>query len=184
MTEAEKVMFEGCHVCLGKEAPYKNNTFVYCDGQGCGLVVHQRCYGISSVPKGEWFCKPCEENVDPSSLKCRLCPLKGGAMKRIKGGADWSHIVCALYFSEVTFDDVNRMEGIKIEGIPKNKYNLECYICNRAFGACIKCHHKGCDKSMHATCAHIGGYLKEVDKRDYIDYRGYCDLHLPKGKHT
>ena len=191
MAEAmECSKFEGCHVCLDDNAS-ENNLLVYCDGQSCELAAHQFCYGISSVPSGQWFCKTCEENIEPKSLECRLCPLKGGAMKRIKGTDDWSHIICALYVPEVTFEDVNLMESIIIDSIPENKYELECYICeeeNRPkcaqYGACMKCSKSGCSRGMHATCAQIKGQIMEVTNGRQVEtkYCGYCHEHLPKKK--
>jgi len=182
--------FEGCHVCLDDNAS-ENNLLVYCDGEHCELAAHQFCYGISKVPPGHWFCKTCEENIEPKSLECRLCPLKGGAMKRIKNNEGWSHIICALYVPEVTFEDVNLMESIMVGGIPEDKYELECYICNSegrrkcaAYGACMKCSKHGCSRGMHATCAQIKGLIMEVTNSRQVEtkYCGYCHEHLPKNK--
>ncbi len=56
---------EVCAVCSkpDSEAP---NEIVFCDG--CDLAVHQKCYGILAIPRGEWLCKTCsgeDAAVDP-----------------------------------------------------------------------------------------------------------------------
>ena len=52
-----KAMVGGCCVCAD-DTGYANNLLVYCDG--CDVAVHQGCYGIISVPEGDWFCRRCE----------------------------------------------------------------------------------------------------------------------------
>lgn len=45
-----------CAICAEghSEAP---NQIVFCER--CDIAVHQKCYGISRVPDGEWLCWPC-----------------------------------------------------------------------------------------------------------------------------
>jgi hypothetical protein len=57
--EEEKEMLGGCCVCADDTGFY-NNLLVYCDGVGCHVAVHQGCYGIATIPNGQWFCRPCE----------------------------------------------------------------------------------------------------------------------------
>lgn len=54
-----KQMVGGCCVC-GDDIAFDNNLLVYCDGAGCQVAVHQGCYGIVSIPDGDWYCKRCE----------------------------------------------------------------------------------------------------------------------------
>ncbi len=54
-----KAMVGGCCVCAD-DTGYANNLLVYCDG--CDVAVHQGCYGIITVPDGDWFCRKCEYN--------------------------------------------------------------------------------------------------------------------------
>ncbi|KAA3458046.1 SET domain-containing protein/PHD_2 domain-containing protein/zf-HC5HC2H_2 domain-containing protein [Gossypium australe] len=42
--------------------------------------VHQACYGVSKVPKGQWYCRPCRTNS--KDIVCVLCGYGGGAMTR------------------------------------------------------------------------------------------------------
>ncbi|KAH7671895.1 Histone-lysine N-methyltransferase protein [Dioscorea alata] len=46
----------------------------------CLIRVHQACYGVSKVPKGHWYCRPCK--VKSKNIVCVLCGYGGGAMTR------------------------------------------------------------------------------------------------------
>lgn len=62
------------------EAP---NQIVFCER--CDVAVHQHCYGIATVPDGEWLCEPCREyeeaqlaqGVPPVRARGRSRPLRG-----------------------------------------------------------------------------------------------------------
>ena len=70
-----------CSIC--NDGDYEDdNLIVYCSI--CHITVHQRCYGITVVPKDDWICHSClaYNNVNISNnIVCILCPCKGGAMK-------------------------------------------------------------------------------------------------------
>ena len=57
-----------CDICLLPDGD-DGNEMVFCER--CHICVHQDCYGISVVPSGKWFCKPCSILRRP---KCFLCP--------------------------------------------------------------------------------------------------------------
>ncbi|KAG8656831.1 hypothetical protein MANES_03G012400v8 [Manihot esculenta] len=46
----------------------------------CYIRVHQACYGVSRVPKGHWYCRPCRTSSE--NIVCVLCGYGGGAMTR------------------------------------------------------------------------------------------------------
>lgn len=80
-----------CCACLGDRSD-DSNEIVECDG--CGVTVHEGCYGISesnsvsstasSCSTEPWFCEACRASVhDPD---CELCPNKGGAFKETDCG--------------------------------------------------------------------------------------------------
>ncbi|KAF0905733.1 hypothetical protein E2562_008807 [Oryza meyeriana var. granulata] len=46
----------------------------------CFIKVHQACYGVLKVPRGQWFCRPCKINTQDTV--CVLCGYGGGAMTR------------------------------------------------------------------------------------------------------
>ena len=49
---------EVCVICSNPDTK-RGNQIVFCDG--CDKAVHQKCYGIPRLPKGDWYCKECLE---------------------------------------------------------------------------------------------------------------------------
>ncbi|ELT98173.1 hypothetical protein CAPTEDRAFT_129495 [Capitella teleta] len=180
-----KEMVGGCCVC-SDERGWSENPLVYCDGQQCNVAVHQACYGILTVPSGPWFCRKCESQERTARVRCEMCPLKEGALKRTDTGG-WCHVVCALFIPEAWFGNVQTMEPIILKGLPPERFNKVCYICeesNRAAkatsGACMQCNKNGCKFHFHVTwqkgllCEEAGTYM------DNVKYCGYCSYHYKK----
>ena len=175
-----------CCVCFDDKF-WKENPLVTCDN--CHLTVHQACYGIPKLPDGCWLCQTCESQERMTRVKCELCPLKGGALKRTDTNG-WAHVVCALYIPEVRFADTRTMEPIIISRIPRDKFTKTCHICdegnqvrNASFGACMTCNWSSCKVSFHVTCAQKFGLLTEEDETkdgNTVRYCGYCPNHLTR----
>ena len=175
-----------CSVCFD-EKNWKENPLVFCEG--CNVVVHQACYGILKVPEGMWHCQTCESQERMARVRCELCPLKGGALKRTDNNG-WAHVVCALYIPEVRFANTRTMEPIIISRIPREKYSKSCHICeegnqerNATIGACMSCNWASCRVSFHVTCAQNFGLLtEEEESRDgsTVRFCGYCPTHLAR----
>ena len=66
-----------CHVCWDGVS-YADNQILYCEG--CDVAVHQECYGVRHVPKGDWFCRVCEGAR--AKAKAALAKEKGGGKKK------------------------------------------------------------------------------------------------------
>ncbi|KAI3683972.1 hypothetical protein L1987_84489 [Smallanthus sonchifolius] len=66
-----------CSVC-GSLNNDELNCLLECNR--CLIKVHQACYGISKVPKNDWYCRPCRENA--TNMACVLCGYEGGVMTR------------------------------------------------------------------------------------------------------
>lgn len=183
-----KEMVGGCCVC-SDDRGWAENPLVYCDGQGCTVAVHQACYGIVTVPIGNWYCRKCESQERSIKVRCELCPNKEGALKPTDNDA-WAHVVCALYIPEVRFGNVTTMEPIILAQIPQERYNKTCYICeersrSRAnVGACMQCNKAGCRQQFHVTCAQGLGLLCEEASNymENVKYCGYCHHHYTKLK--
>lgn len=107
-----------CVVC-GDGASVAPNVIVFCER--CDIGVHQCCYGVATIPAGEWLCWPClrhEEGLEArgvprpqirpprwqrkarSTLEggsadtpCALCPNRGGAYRATADGKQWVHEV-------------------------------------------------------------------------------------------
>jgi len=184
-----KPMLGGCSVCM-IEIGWDNNPLVYCDGKSCTVAVHQACYGIVLVPEESWFCKSCEAGNLTKTVKCCLCPYKGGALKTTGNKNEWAHVVCALYIPEVEFKNVETMEPILTNKVPEERYEQCCKICEEhddssysKKGACVKCSKSGCKVNFHVTCAQIKGLLCErTGGSNTTKYCGYCEQHISKSK--
>jgi len=102
--QLEQDMDAVCDVCGDGEVTI-SNQILFCEA--CNVAVHQRCYGIETIPEGDYFCKAClyfnrdeevksRENNRPKPLgmpaprpaplplpiSCELCPRKQGAFVR------------------------------------------------------------------------------------------------------
>ncbi|XP_052247304.1 zinc finger protein zfp-1-like isoform X1 [Dreissena polymorpha] len=185
-----KEMVGGCCVC-SDERGWAENPLVYCDGNGCSVAVHQACYGIIQVPTGPWFCRKCESQERAARVRCELCPLKDGALKRTDNGG-WCHVVCALFIPEAWFANVQTMERIMLKNVPPDRFNRMCYICEEngkelskaSSGACMQCNKNGCKQNFHVTCAQAQGLLCEESGSygNNVKYCGYCNHHYKKLK--
>ncbi|CAF2388938.1 unnamed protein product [Rotaria sp. Silwood2] len=183
MTNHEELV-GGCCVCSDDQG-FSNNVLVYCDGKGCTVACHTACYGIVSIPDGDWYCRRCE--VGAIQAPCRLCPLKEGAMKQTSDG-NWAHVICALYIPEVSFGNDETMEPIILSRIPSIRYGQPCSICiqngrsksDAIKGACCECRVKNCSQLFHVTCAQQAGLLYEDVRKNNCQYPIYCEYHRPK----
>jgi len=53
---------EVCTMC-SKPDSKRGNEIIFCDN--CDRAVHQKCYGVKDIPKGDWFCRNCsQDNVE------------------------------------------------------------------------------------------------------------------------
>lgn len=166
-----------CDVCRSPDSE-EGNEMVFCDS--CNICVHQACYGITTIPSGQWLCRPCGEHVKPG---CVLCPNMGGAMKCTPSGHKWAHVSCVLWIPEVSIGCAERMEPItKISAIPPSRWNLICILCRERTGACIQCSVKTCKTAYHVTCAFKHGLemraiIEDENADDGVKLRSYCQKH-------
>lgn len=61
--------------------------------------------------------------------QCMLCPLKGGAMKKVmRYNSDcekdsWVHVSCALWIPEIEIGDIDSLSQINIKRILPERWN-------------------------------------------------------------
>ncbi|KAL4402205.1 MOZ/MORF histone acetyltransferase complex protein [Malassezia pachydermatis] len=174
-----------CAICDDNECE-NLNAIVFCDG--CNLAVHQECYGVPYIPEGQWLCRKCTVSPD-RPVSCVLCPNEGGAFKQTTEGA-WAHLLCAMWIPETGVGNTVYMEPIDgIKAIPKARWRLRCYLCNKKGGACIQCEHRSCFTAFHVMCARHAGLLIQPRHRSDDDeetedtkpetWAAYCHHHLP-----
>ncbi|KAI8089713.1 uncharacterized protein BX664DRAFT_140084 [Halteromyces radiatus] len=152
-----------CAVCHA-DRPGPKNPIIFCDGRDCNIPVHKRCYGVGSVPKGDWFCQRCECKLKKKPTNVICCPMQTGAFKYtiIPGG--FMHVVCAMWNKNIDHTSqlyaVNKRQLDVDVSLIKIHFFLfshtlfffvcflyqECDICHKTKGLCIKCQRPGCSK--------------------------------------
>ena len=82
LTTVPEHLKENCMVCFDGEDE-EDNLIIFCDG--CNVAVHQKCYGVHEIPKGDWYCTLCEhrnnmkaEGTEEDEVECPFCPMKDG----------------------------------------------------------------------------------------------------------
>ncbi|EPB92993.1 hypothetical protein HMPREF1544_00067 [Mucor circinelloides 1006PhL] len=108
---------DACNVCEGDNSPSKN-PIIFCDGKGCNMPVHKRCYGLKQVPDGDWFCQRCENKKKKKATNIICCPVQTGAIKKTKLQDKYMHIVCALWNKDID----NTVEPYPV---PENQLNKQ-----------------------------------------------------------
>lgn len=106
-----------CCVCNDHEGG-EDDPLVLCDG--CNMAAHQHCYGISELPVATWLCARCVRRE--SNSMCVLCGGRYGGMKPTADG-HWVHVVCALWFPEVSCKDFLRDPVSGIDKIQSDRWN-------------------------------------------------------------
>jgi len=170
-----------CAVCRSTDGD-PSDPIVFCDG--CDLMVHAACYGsplAQSIPEGDWFCSLCSDKAakkgKPARPPCRLCPARGGAMKRTTDGA-WAHISCALLVPEVFFQDPDGRDAIDCSLVPARRFSKQCYICESSRGCALECSQPKCDLGFHVSCGLNGGLCIEYrEEKGGGVVAGFCREH-------
>lgn len=76
----------------------------------CNIPVHQKCYNVSVIPKGDWYCQPCAQakmteekksgqktnDAPVPTATCQLCLKTGGALQQCEDSS-WVHVLCAKF---------------------------------------------------------------------------------------
>lgn len=181
-----------CCACLGDRSD-DTNEIVECDG--CGVSVHEGCYGVSdsgsvsstvsSCSTEPWFCEACK--AGQTNPVCELCPNKGGIFKETDVGK-WVHLVCALYVPGVAFGEVDQLSSVTLFEMPYSKWGAKtCSVCDDArfarTGVCIGCDAGMCKTYFHVTCAQSNGLLSEAhsEEVDHADpFYAHCKIHSDK----
>jgi hypothetical protein len=170
-----------CDVCHSPDSE-DTNEMVFCDG--CNMCVHQACYGIEKIPRGNWLCSPCAFGGSSFKPECVLCPNIGGALKATKNYRNWAHVSCALWIPETGFANPNRMEPIvNLNQIMPTRWQLVCNICKEKRGCCLQCTEKRCHAAFHVTCAFKNNLEMQTilsEDNDDIIFRAYCSTHTKK----
>lgn len=172
-----------CAVCDDGDCE-NTNAIVFCDG--CDLAVHQECYGVPFIPEGQWLCRKCQL-IGRGTPTCIFCPNVDGAFKQTANPQRWSHLLCAIWIPEVSLGNTTFMEPVMdVEKVPKQRWKLQCYICDQKMGACIQCGNKNCYSAFHVTCARRAKLFLRMKSAhsgpanvDASVLKAFCHKHVP-----
>ena len=176
--EEEQEEGETCNICgYGYSEP--DDQLVFCDH--CNLAVHQSCYGIATLPEGDWMCSVCTHGKSPSSTHCYICNKSDGAMHCTENGI-FVHLICVFYTPELSLNFTG--PEVLVEGInriSRERAQLVCSICGMKGGGCVQCSSRHCSIAYHPYCAQQAGYLLTSDEKGgQFMYLSYCKSHTQK----
>ncbi len=147
-----------------------NDIFYECEK--CKISVHQNCYGILTNNSENWLCDACAvmSKEESENLDCILCPVKGGAMKRVYLPENCQFIKNLKKIRKNEFD------------LEKNTYNSVCIIpkinsdisqTKRAWA------HLSCvlwNPDIEIKDTHEDTKIKFVDSLSYSKFLEKCDI--------
>uniref|UniRef100_A0A1J3GMS1 Protein Jade-3 n=1 Tax=Noccaea caerulescens TaxID=107243 RepID=A0A1J3GMS1_NOCCA len=165
-----------CDICRRSETIW--NLIVVCSS--CKVAVHMDCYKCAKESTGPWYCELCAESTGSfnfwekpdSSTECTLCGGTTGAFRKATNG-QWVHAFCAEWSLESTFrrGQINPVQGL--ESLAKNIST--CCVCQRIYGACVKCSYGNCQTTFHPSCARSAGFHMAGGGK--LPHKGYCEKH-------
>lgn len=158
-----------CDIC-GYDDENETDSKVTC--QGCGVVVHQSCYGEDDKTT-KWLCTKCT-NME-FNAKCEFCGDKNGIFK-LTDCNEWIHAICA--FANKTLGVINNKSKEPIDTSRYEPIEGICECCKEGSNTLVECCFKGCQKAFHIPCACGSKYI------DILNKVIYCDEHNPLSKGT
>lgn len=181
-----------CHYCSYGDMGDPLNILIKCCS--CGMVVHQRCYGVQEEVDSSWLCSWCKwKNIVDLSIDkpCLLCPKQGGALKPVRkrglgseneeSKAEFAHLFCCQWMPEVYLDNIRTMEPImNMNELKDTRRKLICYLCKVKYGACVRCSNGSCRTSFHPICAREARHRMEIWGKigsDEVELRAFCSKH-------
>lgn len=160
--------FEYCDVC-GKNTNNDSKRMIIC--QGCGISVHEDCYGVVESPGKRWLCKKCIFYFEDG--ECAFCNRKDGILKKTDNNK-WAHVICALLHPDLSFCNTNIRDPIETVDLVPIEGN--CKICNEKSSYLINCAYEGCTQFYHPSCC------SELYYSDLNNSVTYCNDHNPLHK--
>ncbi|KAJ2901965.1 uncharacterized protein MKZ38_001155 [Zalerion maritima] len=133
---------EPCSIC-GKPETTKANDILFCDK--CDIAVHQKCYGVKTVPKGDWFCRKCSGEEPEPKLPTKKTRGNGNDSK--KEPADPQP-------QEEEESDENDVDSVPcgICGNPDTEPGDDIIFCDN------------CEFAVHQKCYHV----PEIPEGDWL----------------
>ncbi|KAL6515595.1 hypothetical protein OROHE_018629 [Orobanche hederae] len=162
-----------CHYCSNGDTGDHSNLLIKCSF--CGMVVHQRCYGVQDDVDSSWLCSWCKlKNVIDLSTTtpCMLCPKQGGALKPVQkmgfgsnnvlSKVEFAHLFCCQWMPEVYLENTRTMEPImNMDELKDTRRKLICYLCKVKRGVCVRC--SNAMNGRYATLTAIAMLFPTID---------------------
>ena len=152
--------------CICNNGDIEQNQLLFRCEQ-CGLVVHQNCYGAQEQDLKNWVCDPCKEmpKEDIYNLECFLCPVKGGAFKKVELPIESTFYKRIMEYkhNKNTLPNYNYSIIIPKENYKESKFawvHLSCALWN--YNITVKNYEKKSGISL--------------DNMKYEDFNSYCNL--------
>ncbi|KAL6512080.1 hypothetical protein OROGR_021677 [Orobanche gracilis] len=181
-----------CHYCSNGDTGDHSNLLIKCSL--CGMVVHQRCYGVQDDVDSSWLCSWCKRKngVDLSTTTpCMLCPKQGGALKpvhkmgfesnNVLSKVEFAHLFCCQWMPEVYLENTGTMEPImNMDELKDTRRKLICYLCKVKHGVCVRCSNGSCRISFHPICAREAKHRMEIWGKlglEQVELRAFCTKH-------
>ena len=153
-----------CCVCNNGDVE-PNQFLLKCEK--CYVTVHQNCYGAQVKELFNWVCDACNEmsKEEVYNLECFLCPVKGGAFKKIE-----------LPIESIFYKKVMDYKHNKIE-LPKNNYNIiipkKDYNKTKFAWAHLSCALWNPNINLKCYEKKTGIYIENIT---YKDFNSFCSL--------
>ena len=153
-----------CCVCNNGDVE-PNQFLLKCEK--CFVTVHQNCYGAQVKELYNWECDACKEmsKEEVYNLECFLCPVKGGAFKKIE-----------LPIESTFFKKVMDYKHNKID-LPKNNYNIiipkKDYNQTKFAWSHLSCALWNPNINLKNYEKKTGIYIENIT---YKDFNSYCAL--------
>ena len=131
-----------CSICKdGEVSP--QNQIVFCEG--CNVSVHQACYGVETVPEGDYFCRVCEADA---AARANGDMLPGATADEGEAGLSQSTVAAS---QDTTFEGDASAVASPAAPLVKPKQSQLCELCPVMTGAFVPTVNEG--KFVHVCCA-------------------------------
>lgn len=166
-TATEENLFVNKRICcVCNNGDIEQNQFILKCEQ-CSVTVHQNCYGVQTKDLNNWKCDACKEMVlnEVNNLECLLCPVKGGAFKKVELPKDSN-------FYKSVFDFKNK--GVDL---PKANYNI--IIPQKDYSE-INCAWAHLSCSLWNPNINIGNFESKtkihLEHISFDEFKNYCSI--------
>ena len=137
-----------CEVCGDGDSNF-GNVIIFCDG--CDAAVHQCCYDLATLPKGDWFCNVCED------ILVKKLGVRDVMHVTPKESAEDSDVVAGVASGVA----LGMASAVEVESEPSVSSVLDhlhelrekvfCCVCGYSKGAMMRTNEEG--KYAHVACA-------------------------------